>query len=179
MHKNRSFFTTIVIRSAPGRKTRGILQAGPLRLPCAVGRGGMSAYKREGDGATPVGVMRIISGFRKPFARPLPPCGVKLRRTRATDGWCDEPRNSNYNRPVRLPCRASAETMQREDELYDIGFVLDWNIRPRCKNRGSAIFFHLAKPGYPPTQGCIALSRRDMERLLPHLARSTRLVIRR
>ncbi|AQS42274.1 MAG: L,D-transpeptidase catalytic domain-containing protein [Candidatus Tokpelaia hoelldobleri] len=179
MRKNRSFFTTVVVRPAPGNKTRGILQAGPLRLPCAIGRGGMSAHKREGDGATPIGSMQIISGFRKPFACPLPPCRVKLHRTRAADGWCDDPHASNYNRPVRLPCPANAETMRREDELYDIGFVLDWNIRPRSKNRGSAIFFHLAKPGYPPTQGCIALSRRDMERLLPHLAPRTRLVIRR
>ena len=80
---------------------------------------------------------------------------------------------------MRLPYQASAEKLLRDDHLYDIALIPDWNIRQRIQNRGSAIFVHLARPAYTPTEGCIALSRRDMERLLPHISRKTRLIIQR
>ncbi len=100
-----------------------------------------------------------------------------MRASRVKDGWCDAPGNRNYNRLVRLPYRASHERMRRQDGLYDVCIVLDWNIRERRQGRGSAIFLHLARPGYAPTEGCIALSRRDMARLLPHLARGRRITV--
>jgi len=177
LRKKRNSFKYLYVRQIQTGTPRGILQAGPVVFHCALGRGGLSAFKREGDGATPLGAMRIISGFHKPLARPLPQSAVLSRRLRSSDGWCDASGDANYNRPVRLPYRTSAETMLRADCLYDIGFVLDWNICPRRMNCGSAIFFHLAKTGFPPTEGCIALSRRNMERLMPHLTRRTKLIV--
>jgi L,D-peptidoglycan transpeptidase YkuD (ErfK/YbiS/YcfS/YnhG family) len=87
--------------------------------------------------------------------------------------WCDATGHASYNRPVRAPFASSHERLKREDALYDICIVMDWNIRMRKRSCGSAIFFHLAKPGYTPTEGCVAISARDMRRLLPHLGPKT------
>ncbi len=160
----------IVVRRRPGTKTQGILSFGPLRMPCAIGRSGTTSAKREGDGATPVGAMRLICGYFRPErARPFP-SPLPFLPARSDLGWCDDPGNANYNRPVRLPCKGSRETMIRGDRLYDICIVLDWNLRSRQRGRGSAIFLHIAMPGFPPTQGCIALLPGDMRRLLPFVA---------
>lgn len=177
LRKKGRFFKYLYVRPGSAGKSSAVLRAGPAILRCALGRAGVTAFKREGDGATPLGPMRIIAGFRKPLARSLPQCAVPLRPARESEGWCDAPGDANYNRPVRFPYCKSAEPMRRSDSLYDIGFVLDWNIRPRRLNCGSAIFFHLAHAGYLPTEGCIALKRQDMERLIPHLTRRTKLIV--
>ena len=101
----------------------------------------------------------------------VPRAALPLRTIRPNDGWCDAVGDGQYNRPVSLPYHASAETMVREDRLYDAVLVLDYNITQRVQNRGSAIFFHIAKLGYEPTEGCIAVSPADMGRLLPYLHR--------
>jgi len=85
------------------------------------------------------------------------------------DGWCDAIGDRNYNRPVRLPYPAGAERLWREDGLYDIVVVLDYNDRPRARGRGSAIFMHVARPDYAPTEGCLALARAHLLRLLGRL----------
>ncbi len=161
----------LTVRARPGNPSQGLLVAGGLVFPCALGRGGISSNKREGDGATPLGKMRILSGYFRGDH-------VAARRTRlgmtpisADLGWCEVPDDRNYNRPVRIPYGASHETMRRDDRLYDYCLVLDWNISPRRRGRGSAIFFHLARPGFTPTQGCVAVTARVMARLLPFLSR--------
>ncbi|MGB3503014.1 MAG: L,D-transpeptidase family protein [Mesorhizobium sp.] len=163
----------IVVRRKPGNPSQGLLVFDGRVFRCALGKGGTSSRKREGDGATPIASMRLLSGY---FRRD----GVVARRTNlplapihARLGWCDAPADRNYNRPVTLPYAASHETMRRKDRLYDICIVLDWNITPRHRGGGSAIFMHLARPGYLPTEGCVALALRDMARLLPHLSRHT------
>lgn len=166
--------SALVVRARPGNPTQGLLQAGHLVFSCALGRGGITSNKREGDGATPLAVMRLLSGyFRSDRFAPARRTRLPMAACDAALGWCDAPADRNYNRPVRLPYKAGHETMQRTDHLYDACLVLDWNIAPRKRGRGSAIFFHLARPGYKPTEGCVAISRRDMERLLPHLSRRT------
>lgn len=169
----------IEVRAKPGHKTRGLLVAGHLVLPCALGKGGISAFKREGDGATPLAAMRLLYGYRRGDRGRLPHSLLPLRPIRRLDGWCDAPHDANYNRPVVLPFSASHEKMWREDNLYDVCIVMDWNIATRKRGCGSAIFFHLAKPGYTPTEGCIALKRADMLRLLPHINERTVIRVRR
>ena len=93
---------------------------------------------------------------------------MPLRAIAPDDGWCDAPDDVNYNRPVKLPYPASAETMWRDDHLYDLVAVLGYNDRPVVPGKGSAIFLHLARPDYAPTQGCVAVSRADLEDLLSH-----------
>jgi len=176
---SRKRLLVIDVRPRPGHATQGQLIAGGMVLRCALGRGGITAFKREGDGGTPLAQMRLLHGYKRPDKRVQGGGGLKLRALRQNDGWCEVGNDRNYNRHVRIPYGASHETMWREDDLYDVCIVMDWNIRPRLRGRGSAIFFHLARPGYTPTEGCIALSRGDMDRLLPHLSDQTVIRVRR
>jgi len=164
---------TITVRKLPGDRLKALVRFGPLIFRAALGRGGITSFKREGDGCTPLARMAVLSGFRR--AGMLTPDGAGISLFRAGDkgGWCDAPDHAAYNRQVRLPFTASHETLVRDDVLYDFGFVLDWNVVSRRRDMGSAIFLHVAKPGFPPTQGCIALERRDLLCLMPYLRRGT------
>lgn len=169
----------ILVRAAPGAPQKGIFQFGSLRLRCALGKGGVTSGKREGDGATPLASMRLLSAYRRPGGRGGPRFALPTLLTHPDAGWCDAPGHGAYNRPVRLPFPASAERMRREDRLYDGVVVLDWNVTRRARGLGSAIFLHVARPGFAPTEGCVALTRRDLDRLAPHLRRGMRLTVRR
>jgi L,D-peptidoglycan transpeptidase YkuD (ErfK/YbiS/YcfS/YnhG family) len=157
---------TITIRSAPGNRQRAMVNLAGQTFKAAIGRSGTSALKREGDGATPIAAMKLMHGFWRAERLALPPTALPMQRIRGNMLWCDEPKHSAYNRLVRTPFRPSHEEMKRTDGLYDICLVLDWNITARKRHGGSAIFFHLIRPGYPPTAGCVALSVTDMRRLL-------------
>ncbi|MBB3313492.1 L,D-peptidoglycan transpeptidase YkuD (ErfK/YbiS/YcfS/YnhG family) [Rhizobium sp. BK196] len=164
---------TLVVRAAPGKKSRAIIRFGPLTLPAAIGRNGRTVIKREGDGATPIAAMRLLYGFRRGERNGRLASELLIKRIRTDMMWCDQPDDPNYNRLVKAPFKPSHEEMKRKDGLYDICLVLDWNVTSRARNRGSAIFFHLARPGYEPTAGCVAISARDMRRILPFLRKGT------
>ncbi len=159
----------IVVRPRPGRPSQGLLAVERTVFSCALGRGGITAFKREGDGGTPLGPLKVLWGYRRPGRGFPPPSRLPILPAAPWLGWCDASGDRNYNRPVRLPYAASCETMQRADRLYDVVLVLDWNMRPALRGRGSAIFLHVARPGYTPTEGCIAVSPATMRRLLPLL----------
>ena len=167
----------INVRARPGNRAEGLLNVEGVVFRCALGRAGISAFKREGDGATPLGRLRLLGGYIRNERHPMRRSGLVLTSIHADMGWCDAPSDANYNRPVLLPFRASHEKMLRGDPLYDVCIVLDWNIRPRRRNGGSAIFMHLARPGFRPTEGCVAVERRAMLRLLPYLSRRTVLTV--
>ncbi len=155
------------------------MTAGQSVFPCALGRGGITSNKREGDGATPLGSMRLLSGyFRSDHVAPRS-TRLAMKPIAASLGWCEVPQDRNYNRPVKMPYRASHETMRRADHLYDYCLVLDWNMSTRIRGRGSAIFFHLAHADFSPTQGCVAVSAKVMARLLPFLTDRTVLTVKR
>lgn len=169
----------MVVRPRPGDQRQGLLVVGNRVVRCALGKGGIRSIKREGDGATPLGSMRLLSAFvRRDHPRRLV-SRLALDPIRPGDGWCDAAGDRNYNRPVPLPYPASAERMRRDDHLYDVVIVLDANIRPRRRGMGSAIFFHLARPGYAPTEGCVAIHPRDMQWLLPRLSSRTVMTVTR
>ena len=167
----------LVVTALPGRLGAGRLQAGPLTIPCAIGRNGVTRFKREGDGKTPAGTFAVIGGYWRGDRLRLPGVALPLRPIKAHMGWCDDPGDANYNRPIRLPSRARHEELLRTDRLYDLVLVLDHNQRPRVRGLGSAIFFHL-RNGDDPTAGCVAISRADMLRLLPRLSRNCVMIIR-
>jgi L,D-peptidoglycan transpeptidase YkuD (ErfK/YbiS/YcfS/YnhG family) len=150
---------------------------GGLAFACALGRGGRSARKREGDGATPIGRWRLLCVLYRPDRVRRPVTALPVRRLSPADGWCDAPADRNYNRPVRHPYPASAERLWREDGLYDLIVVLSHNTRPRVRGAGSAVFMHVARPGYPPTEGCIALRRDHLQRLLSRLRPGSRICV--
>ncbi|MEL7272048.1 MAG: L,D-transpeptidase family protein [Pseudomonadota bacterium] len=165
------------VRPAPGEATRGIVVAGAGKsrraFPCALGRSGIGRKRGEGDGITPLGQFRLITAYWRPdkvrvYAYPLPSQAIFQN-----SGWCDEPGHPRYNRPVRLPFGASHERMWREDHLYDVVIVLDHNQSHHLSVGGSAIFFHLAREDFTPTEGCVAVSREAMEYLLPRIDGST------
>lgn len=141
---------------------------GPLVLRCALGKGGVkpAAEKREGDGATPAARMALRRVLFRADRGPAPRCAVPVEPIAPTDGWCDDPAHRHYNRQVALPFDASHERLWREDHVYDVIGVLGWNDDPVQRGRGSAIFLHLARPGFAPTEGCIALEARDLRRVL-------------
>ena len=172
---------TLTVRRAarlPGEEgPRGHVKAGALTLACALGRAGATHAKREGDKATPYAAMAVLGGYFRPDRLSRPFCRVPLRPLPRDLGWCDAPDAPLYNRPAPLPMSAAHETLWRRDGLYDVVLVLDWNLAPRRAGRGSAIFLHCAKPGLPPTLGCVALRPQDMRRLLPRLAKAVRLVV--
>ena len=136
-------------------------------LTCAIGKGGFAKDKREGDGATPIGVWplrRIL--YRPDRLATAPASALPTQALAADDGWCDDPSDPAYNRPVKRPFAASHEAMWRDDGLYDVVVVLGHNDNPPVAGLGSAIFLHCARPDYGPTEGCVALARADLLEVL-------------
>ena len=139
---------------------------------CALGKGGVlpADEKREGDGASPLGTWTIRKVLYRPDVYPHGPrTALPVEPIAQMDGWCDAPADPLYNQLVALPYPASAERMWRDDHVYDLVGVLAHNDDPVIPGLGSAIFLHLARENYEPTEGCVALARADLEGLL-HLA---------
>lgn len=146
---------------------------------CSIGRGGMIAAgdKREGDGASPIGIWPMKQVFYRADRLAMPQTGLPCTEITQTMGWCDAPDDPDYNRLVRLPYPASHETMWREDHVYDVVVELGHNDSPPRPGYGSAIFLHVAKPGYTPTQGCIALALDDLLDVLKYCDTNSALTI--
>lgn len=153
---------------------RGIRYQGRL-IPATIGRGGTTADKREGDGATPRGCHRITAMLYRAdrLARPAP----WARAIGPRDLWSDDPADPAYNRPVTAPHGFSHESLRRADPLYDIVLVTDWNAAPAIPGRGSAIFLHAWRGPHHPTAGCIAFRPDRLRWLAARLAPGTRLIV--
>jgi len=145
------------------------------RWRCSVGAGGVREDKVEGDAATPAGEFPLRHVYFRNDRVVLPKVGLPARPINEHDGWCDDPRSPAYNRLVRIPNEWSHEKMWREDGLYDLVVVVGYNDDPPEGEWGSAIFLHLARDDYSPTQGCVAFARDDLMELLPLIGRETRL----
>jgi L,D-peptidoglycan transpeptidase YkuD (ErfK/YbiS/YcfS/YnhG family) len=167
----------IDIRSRPGDRRRGWIAAGTLRIAVALGRGGIKADKREGDGATPAGSFRPVRLWWRKDRSPRPLTRLPTRPIDPADGWCEDPADRRYNRPIRLEPGASGDRLTRNDALYDLVIEIDHNTRPRIAWRGSAVFIHVARPGLRPTAGCIAMPAPVLRLLLRRIGRNTRIVI--
>jgi L,D-peptidoglycan transpeptidase YkuD (ErfK/YbiS/YcfS/YnhG family) len=163
---------------AAGRPTQGLLEFAGQRAVCALGRSGISLHKREGDGATPAGRWPLRRVLYRADRVPRPKTGLPVDPIAEADGWCDDPADPAYNRPVRLPYAGNAECLWRADKLYDIVVVLGHNDSPVVPGKGSAIFLHIAEDNYQPTAGCIAVSLSDMMTILPLCDPGTALIVR-
>ena len=168
---------TLRVRARPGRKSQGWLIAGPLALPVALGRGGILANKREGDGGTPRGTFVLRRLWWRADRMPRPRTGLPVRRIRPNDGWCEDPSDRRYNRPVEVPKQSSADRLWRDDRLYDLIIETSHNTRPRIAGRGSAVFIHIAREKFAPTAGCVALEARTLHRLIERMGPQTQIKI--
>jgi L,D-peptidoglycan transpeptidase YkuD (ErfK/YbiS/YcfS/YnhG family) len=144
---------------------------------CALGRGGVHIDKREGDGVTPVGRFPLRRVLYRPDRLSAPVTRLPVAPLAPDDGWCDDPVDAQYNRPVRLPYAARHEELWRADALYDVIVVIGHNDAPVVAGMGSAIFMHLASADYRPTQGCVALARQDLLDVLAGVGADTVLEI--
>lgn len=171
--------TTIVVRTraVAGAPHLARLHAGQVVIPAAIGKTGLSRRKKEGDGASPVGSYRLAPPFFRPDRVNRILTSTMSRPLDRSLGWCDDPASRLYNRPLPAGARQRHEKLWRTDNVYDVVIPTSHNQCPRVLGAGSAIFLHLARQGYAPTEGCVAISLPDMRRLLRRLSRAAKLVI--
>lgn len=147
------------------------------RFRCALGRGGVGAAKREGDGRTPVGAFALRRLLYRADRVAKPPTRLAVAAIAPADGWCDDPEDAAYNQPVTLPYPGRAEALWRGDGVYDLVVPLGYNDDPVVAGAGSAIFLHLARPDFAPTEGCVALAQPDLLAVLAEAGPETRVVV--
>jgi L,D-peptidoglycan transpeptidase YkuD (ErfK/YbiS/YcfS/YnhG family) len=169
--------SAIRIQAAAGDPRRGWLIAGGQTLPVALGRGGIKANKREGDGATPKGIFLPRQLWWRADRHPRPRTFLPVRAIRPDDAWCEDPDSRHYNQPIRLDPGHDGDRLTRDDALYDFIVEIDHNTSPRIAGRGSAVFLHLARENFAPTAGCVAMTKSAMLHLLARLGPETQIVI--
>jgi L,D-peptidoglycan transpeptidase YkuD (ErfK/YbiS/YcfS/YnhG family) len=165
------------ISPAAGDRSRGWLTAGGHTIPVALGRGGIRANKREGDGGTPKGTFRPRQLWWRADRHPRPSTLLPVRAIGPEDAWCEDVSSRHYNQPLRLNSNQGGDRLMRDDHLYDFIIEIDHNTHPRIAGRGSAVFLHLARNDFSPTAGCVSMTRGAMLRLLKRLGSETRIVI--
>ncbi|MEP7031868.1 MAG: L,D-transpeptidase family protein [Pseudolabrys sp.] len=173
----KNSLSRISVRRKAGDPARGWLTAGPLTLPVALGRGGIKANKREGDGATPRGTFHLRRLWWRASRHARPATLLPVTRIKPDDGWCEDPTSRHYNRRISVPADSKADRLARQDNLYDFIIEIDHNTRPRVAGRGSAVFIHIARPGFMPTAGCVALDINVLRRLLARLGPRTKIMV--
>jgi len=169
--------SAIRIHAAAGDPRRGWLIAGGQTIPVALGRGGIKANKREGDGGTPRGIFHPRRLWWRADRHPRPRTFLAVRAIGPEDAWCEDPSSRHYNQPVRLDRALSGDRLKRDDHLYDFIVEIDHNSTPRIQGRGSAVFLHLARANFGPTAGCVSMTKSAMLRLLERLGPKTKIVI--
>ncbi|MGZ3409490.1 MAG: L,D-transpeptidase family protein [Xanthobacteraceae bacterium] len=167
----------IRVRGRPGQRTRGIIIAGNMVIPAALGRSGIIANKREGDGGTPRGTFHPVRVWWRADRGPPPRTTLPLRGIGPNDAWSEDPGDRNYNRPVKRSKKTAGDRLARADHLYDFIVEIDHNQRPRVAGRGSAVFIHLARRGFLPTAGCVALAGKRLRWLVERLGPRTKIEI--
>ena len=148
-----------------------------FKVKCSVGKRGIGFKKKEGDLITPKGIFKIKNVFyRKDRLKKLK-TSLKKSAIQKRMGWCDDPKSKRYNQLIYYPFRYNSEKLYRKDNIYDIIVVLDFNMRPIIKNKGSAIFLHVAKKNISTTKGCIAIKKNELKKLLGLINSRTRLSV--
>jgi L,D-peptidoglycan transpeptidase YkuD (ErfK/YbiS/YcfS/YnhG family) len=159
-------------------KKSGYLEYKNLKFRCALGKAGIKKKKEEGDNTTPVGTFKIIRVYYRRDKIKNIVTSIKKKEIKKNIGWCDDPASNSYNKEIKLPNKFGHEKLYRKDSLYDLILVLNYNVNPIIKNKGSAIFIHIAKKKYEPTAGCIALKKKNLIELLKNIKKNTKIKIR-
>ena len=156
----------------------GVLTLNNREFKCALGKGGVTHDKKEGDGATPFGCFHIREVMYRADKLTMPKINFPISVISKNDGWCDDVNDPNYNKKIKLPYSGSHEELWRDDDVYDIIIPLGYNDDPAVSGKGSAIFIHVARPNYTPTAGCIALSLLDLLEILKEVPAETRICVK-
>ncbi len=147
------------------------------KVKCAIGKRGIGKKQKEGDQITPRGTFRIKNIlYRKDkinYFRSV----IKKTPIKKNMGWCDDPKSKDYNKLIKFPFNYKSEKLYRSNNIYDIILVLDFNMHPIKKNKGSAIFIHISNNKYSPTQGCIAIKKKELLKLIKFMDKKTKIFI--
>ena len=158
-------------------KKSGYLQYKNLKFRCALGKAGIKRKGKEGDNITPKGIFKITKIYYRSDKIKNIATSIRKIKNKKNMGWCDDPESFHYNKQIKLPSKFSHEKLYRKDNLYDLFLVLNYNTSPIIKNKGSAIFLHIAKNSYEKTKGCIALKRGDLIQLVSKIRKKTKIKI--
>ena len=155
----------------------GFLKYKDLKFKCALGKAGIGKKKLEGDQITPKGTYKIVKiYFRKDRLKKIS-SKFKLIEIKKNMGWCDDPKSKKYNQLIKLPSQYSHENLYRKNSIYDLILVLNYNMNPIIKNKGSAIFIHIANKKFKNTEGCIAIEKKNLVRLVKIINKKTLVII--
>jgi len=158
-------------------KKSGHLKYKNLKFRCALGSAGVKKKTKEGDNITPKGIFKVIKIYYRPDKIKKITTLIKTIKIKKNMGWCDDPRSRFYNKQIKLPSKLGHEKLYRSDNLYDLIAVLNYNTKPIIKNKGSAIFIHIAKKNFSKTKGCIAVKKEDLIYLLSKIKRNSQVKI--
>jgi L,D-peptidoglycan transpeptidase YkuD (ErfK/YbiS/YcfS/YnhG family) len=155
----------------------GLIKYKNFKFRCALGKAGIGEKKREGDNVTPTGTFKIVKIYYR--SDRIKKISSKFRTIEITKnmGWCDDPNSKNYNQLINLPSKYGHEKLFKKNNIYDIIVVLNYNMKPVVKNKGSAIFIHVAKKNYQPTQGCISLKKNDLLKILSKINKNIKIKV--
>jgi hypothetical protein len=158
-------------------KKYGYLKYKNFKFRCSLGKAGVNIKKVEGDNVTPKGTFKIIKIYYRADKNRKIKTSIKKIKIKKNMGWCDDPRSRFYNKQIKLPNKLNHEILYRKDNIYDIICVINYNMNPTIKNKGSAIFLHIAKKNYQKTKGCIALKKNDLIKLVSMIKKNIKIKI--
>jgi L,D-peptidoglycan transpeptidase YkuD (ErfK/YbiS/YcfS/YnhG family) len=155
----------------------GLLKYKDLKFRCALGKAGIGKKKKEGDNITPKGNFKILKIYYREDRLKKITSKFKIIKITRNMGWCDDPNSKKYNQLIKLPTSYSYERLYRKENIYDLIIVLNYNIKPTIKNKGSAIFIHVASKNFNKTAGCIALKKSDLRKLIKAINKNVQILI--
>ena len=147
------------------------------RLKCSIGKSGIAVSKKEGDSATPKGTFGLGPLYYRKDRIKLPKCKIKKKIINKNTGWCDDSRSKKYNKEISFPFKYKAEKIYIKSKIYDLLINIKYNYKPVVKGKGSAIFLHITNKKYESTKGCIAITKKDFLKILPHIDKKTKISI--
>ncbi len=156
---------------------KNYLVYGNYRVKCAIGKRGIGIKKKEGDLITPKGSFKIVQIFYRRDRIGDLITNIPKKNIKKNMGWCDDPKSNKYNQLIRYPFNFNSEKLHRADNIYDIILVLSYNLKPIIKNKGSAIFIHIANKRFSSTEGCVALKKEQLIKIVGKLKRKDKVII--
>ena len=158
-------------------KKSGYLKYNNFKFRCALGEAGIGRKLKEGDKITPEGIFKIIKVYYRPDRIKKIITNFKTIKIKKNMGWCDDSKSLAYNRQIKLPSKFTHEKLYRRDNIYNLIAILNYNMNPTVKRKGSAIFIHVSKNSYKKTKGCIALKKKHLLKLIPLIKKNTKIKI--